>query len=342
MMTTHFFYRYKLHHLLAWLVVYALWFYLRLESFSSVSLVAMVTAIKVLDLALVTYFASFVLVPRLLYRRRYGWFISSYILLILITSLYKLYIIGSLVTTGNFSIWNNFKVRFYDNVIPHFLLASTGVAIKLIYDYIQSQKQLAQLTREKADAEVKFLRSQINPHFLFNSINSVYFLIDKHNTEARDALHRFSEILRYQLYESQDAKIPLQKEIDFLFDYINLQKLRKGTDLQLHTEFDLHANGYMIEPLLLIPFVENAFKHSGMSPGGINKILVRGALENGWFNFTVNNSIGIAVHEVMNHGGIGLQNVQRRLELLYPAKHYLKLDNDGEQFTISLKLNLKE
>ena len=110
----------------------------------------------------------------------------------------------------------NFKVRFYDNVIPHFLLVITGASFKLLIDYAKSQRRLGEMAKEKAEAELNFLKSQINPHFLFNSLNSVYFLIDKDNPDARGALHKFSDMLRYQLYECNGDKIPIGKEIGYL------------------------------------------------------------------------------------------------------------------------------
>src|SRR5205814_8669152 len=120
----------------------------------------------------------------------------------------------------------NLKARIYDNIIPHFFLVLTGAAFKLMTDYTRIQQRMVEMAKEKAEAELNFLKSQINPHFLFNSINSVYFLIDKNNVVAREALHKFSEMLRYQLYECRDDKIAVEKEISFLQDYVDLQKLR--------------------------------------------------------------------------------------------------------------------
>src|SRR5438445_12586327 len=117
------------------------------------------------------------------------------------------------------------------------------------------------MAKEKAEAELGFLKSQINPHFLFNSLNSVYFLIDKNNAGARDALHKFSDMLRYQLYEIKDEKIPIEKEISFIRDYIDIQRLRREANCSVNLEIGKEVKGFSIEPLLLVPFVENSFKH---------------------------------------------------------------------------------
>ncbi|MEJ7585936.1 MAG: histidine kinase [Ferruginibacter sp.] len=128
-------------------------------------------------------------------------------------------------------------------------------------DYGTLQQRVAEIAKEKAEAELNFLKSQINPHFLFNSLNSVYFLIDKNNPDARNALGKFSDMLRYQLYEMNGDQIPVEKEIRYLNDYVDLQKLRKDDQYVLSFKYSPEVKGFKIEPLLLVPFVENAFKH---------------------------------------------------------------------------------
>lgn len=121
--------------------------------------------------------------------------------MIVSSSILKMYIIGHVINSPaliNFT--SNLKARIYDNIIPHFFLVTAGVAIKLLVDYIRMQNRMVVLAKEKAEAELNFLQSQINPHFLFNSLNSIYFLIEKNNSVARDALHKFSAMLRYQLF----------------------------------------------------------------------------------------------------------------------------------------------
>jgi two-component system LytT family sensor kinase len=160
-----------------------------------------------------------------------------------------------------FSLSHNLKGRIYDNIIPHLLLVSTGAAFKLLADYALAQRRMGEMAKENAEAELNFLKSQINPHFVFNSLNSVYFLIDKQNTGARDALHKFSDMLRYQLYECSGDTTPIEKELGYLQDYIDLQKLRRNENCTVNFSRSGNLAGFSIAPLLLIPFVENAFKH---------------------------------------------------------------------------------
>lgn len=336
--------RYKLHHLLIWILVAAVWYYLRYTDYSTTEKAVKITLIKTIDLALLIYLANYLLIPLLLYKKHYFWFALSFIAMIALSSIYKMYLIGKVLNNPDLLNWTGSSVeikrRIYDNIIPHFFLVTAGVAFKLLLDYTRIQKRLVEVAREKAETELSFLKSQINPHFLFNSLNSVYFLIDKNNTEARGALHKFSEMLRYQLYEIKDEKIPIEKEVSYLKDYIDLQKLRVDENYQVDVKIDKNMKSFYIEPLLLIPLVENSFKHlSHFSNGKKNEIWIELSKQNGEMNFNVRNTTeGRQIHEVKADGGIGLVNVKRRLELLYPEKHNLNIrENDG-WFDVELKI----
>jgi sensor histidine kinase YesM len=315
---------------------------LRYQDYSSANLAFQVTAIKTLDLALMVYIANYLLIPQLLYKKRYLLFVLSFLLMVTVSSIMKMQIIGSI--THDYGLRNlsgNLKARIYDNIIPHYFLVIAGVSFKLLLDYSRVQKRLAEVAKEKAEAELNFLKSQINPHFLFNSLNSVYFLIDKSNQEARQALHQFSEMLRYQLYELKDQKIPVEKEAKYLKDYMELNRLRlnESYDVQLH--IDLDGKNFFIEPLLLIPFVENSFKHlSHYCDGKKNAVTVALTASGDELNFSVANTTEGRQQYEVEAGGIGLVNVKRRLELLYPYKHSLSLSNKDGWFDVQLRLKI--
>ena len=221
-----------------------------------------VTLIKVVELALMIYITNYILIPQLLYKKQYVWFVIIFIVMIFCSSVIKMNIIGRLINNPALINWSaNLKKSLYDNIIPHFFLVIAGAAVKLMLDYGKLQQRMVETAKEKAEAELNFLKSQINPHFVFNSLNSVYFLIHKDNPEAREALHKFSEMLRYQLYEVKDDKIPIEKEIHYLKDYMDLQQLRKDEKYTVQFNCAPDVKGFSIEPLLLVPFVENAFKH---------------------------------------------------------------------------------
>jgi LytS/YehU family sensor histidine kinase len=200
---------------------------------------------------------------------------------------------------------------------------------------------MAETAKEKAEAELNFLKSQINPHFVFNSLNSVYFLIDKNNKEARESLHKFSDMLRYQLYELNGDKIPIEKEVSYLKDYVDLQKLRKDDRYSVEFTSSPSVKGFSVEPLLLVPFVENAFKHISHYPDKKNFIKLSLHRENGRFNFSIENSKEPA-KSTETHGGIGLANVKRRLELLYPGKYSLNIRDENDTYKAELSLKLDD
>jgi len=335
--------KYKLYHVLFWALFFGGWYYFRYQDFSTSELALKMVLVKVIDLALLVYITNYILIPQLLYKKKFVVFAIVYFLLVAGFSILKMYVEGQLMNRPDlFNFSNNLKVRIYDNIIPHFLLVSTGAAFKIMLDYGKAQRRLGELAKEKAETELNFLKSQINPHFLFNSINSVYFLIDKSNPEARQALHKFSEMLRYQLYECNGEKIPIEKEVNYLKDYIGLQKLRKEENFFVDFKTSGAVNGFLIEPLLLIPFVENSFKHiSHFSNGKPNSVNIELSRENGYFNFKVNNTTeGKELKELGKDGGIGLVNVKRRLELLYPGNHELKVSEKDNVFEVQLKLTI--
>ncbi len=332
--------RYKLHHLLFWLLFGALWYYLRYQDYRTPGQALAVTAIKLVDLMVLVYIASYVLIPRLLYQKRYILFSVCLMVMIVASSALKMYVIGSILHNPALYQWTSqVKARIYDNVIPHIFLVIAGMAAKLLSDYNAMQKRLLEIAREKAETELSFLKAQINPHFLFNSLNSVYFLIDKKNTEARQALHTFSGMLRHQLYGVKEEKIAIEKEIRYLQDYVDLQQLR-NENCRVEMDISPSVNGVFIEPFLLLPFVENSFKHlSHFATGRPNEIAISLKRQNGEMAFAVRNTHEEKA-EAAGEGGIGLVNVKRRLELLYPQKHSLQITGADGWFLVQLTLKL--
>ena len=327
----------KWYHLLFWLVVGAVWLYLRYQDYDNILQATLITAVKVADLALVIYVVNLVLVPSLLYRKRYVLFTVLFVSLVAICSFIKLLLVNEVLQKSLAAI--NVKQAIYNNFVTQFFLVLGSIALKSAFDYIRLQKRLAEVAKEKAEAELNFLKAQINPHFLFNSLNAVYFLIDKKNVQAREALHKFSEMLRYQLYECGDKRIPIEKEIDFLKDYVDLQQLRVDENTSIEFACDENVREFSIEPLLLISFVENSFKHLSHYGDRQNEVQIRLGRQNGSMQFSVYNTTEPKT-EVVKSGGIGLVNVQKRLALLYPNKHHLHVAEKDGWFGVELNLSI--
>lgn len=332
--------KYKLHHVFFWLLVFGVWFFLRVDDYSSERKAFAVTFIKVAELALMIYITNYVLIPRLLYKKQYVWFAVIFIAMVFCSSVIKMNILGRLINNLELINWSaNLKKSLYNNIIPHFFLVIAGAAVQLMFDYGKLQQRMVETAKEKAEAELNFLKSQINPHFIFNSLNSIYFLINKENVEARGALHKFSEMLRYQLYEVNDDTIPIEKEILYLNDYMDLQQLRKDEKYSVQFNCAPDVKGFSIESLLLVPFVENAFKHISHYNNKPNFVKVDMFRANKIFIFSVTNSKE-ELQTTEQKTGIGLNNVKRRLELLYSGKHELKITASENTFTVQLNLHL--
>ncbi|HYD21300.1 MAG TPA: histidine kinase, partial [Flavipsychrobacter sp.] len=216
-----------------------------------------------------------------------------------------------------------------------------GVAIRAFIFWVQSMEQLHVIQQEKLKTELAFLRSQMNPHFLFNTINLVFGSIEKTNSTARDIMVRFSELLRYQLYECDVAEIPLEKEINYLRNYIELQKKRKADELTCTLKLPEKINGYSVSPLLMAPLVENAFKYVGPNSDKDHYVYIELKQDSGGLLFTcVNTRSSLIYKDVMGAHGLGLQNLRRRLELLYPNKHKLQIKESDKMFDVQLSLSL--
>jgi LytS/YehU family sensor histidine kinase len=323
------------------MLVFALWYYLRYQDYATEQIAFQITLVKVIDLAVIIYITNYLLIPQLLYKKRYIGFVATFLLIIVASGFVKMFLMAQIMQQpGLVGPVADMKTRLYENVISDFFLVAAGAAFKLMFDYSKMQQRLAEVGKEKAVAELNFLKSQINPHFLFNSLNSVYFLIDRNNAEARGALHKFSEMLRYQLYEMNGDKIPVEKEISYLKDYIDLQKLRTDENYSVSLNSSPEVKGFSIEPLLLIPFVENAFKHISHFKDEINFIKLDLSRNNGEFHFAIENSKETVQKAKNIPGGIGLNNVKRRLELLYADKHKLEIDNGNNLFKVDLKIKI--
>lgn len=240
-----------------------------------------------------------------------------------------------------------FLYFFQINTLPSSAAAMTlGMSVRLAKNWIQAKKHQQLLEKEKLETELQFLKSQFNPHFLFNSINSIFVLIHKNPDMASEALVKFSDLLRYQLYECNEAQILLKQEISYIENFIELEKLRQEHNLKTNIAIDERCSGDLfVAPFILMPFIENAFKHVSKRKDEANWIDMHLNLDEQQLHFEIKNSTSANYHpstELMPYKGIGLNNVQRRLNLLYPDKHILMITKSDDVFSVQLQLELQE
>ena len=282
------------------------------------------------------YLNALVMIPRLVYKKKY-WSFGLVLILIfgwLITQTWILFRL--FMNPAAYNIRIHLVFTFF---IFLFILASS-TAYQMIRDRIRAEQLAKEKENENLKTELSLLRSQVSPHFMFNVLNNMVALARKKSDELESSLIKLSSLMRYMLYEADEEKVPLDKEIEYLQSYIDLQKQRFGQKLNLKVAFKHIDNNYEIEPMLLIPFVENAFKHG---TGWIQdpEIDIELTGRQNMLQFMVRNKFNNHFQEVKDKtSGIGLANVKRRLNLLYGENHTLLIEKNHDWFTASLRLNL--
>ena len=328
------------YHAAFWIVfitVFTLFFGIKygyLESFKDVTR-------ESLSYAVVVYVNILFLIPRFLLKRKYREYVLGLLLALVVMAP-----IHSAVEYYNFYNVEELKgqvrverLAFFSLINISLVLALT-TGLKLGMEWFGQQQRNQELEKERLQSELKFLKSQINPHFLFNTLNNLYALALQKSDKAPEMILKLAEMMRYLLYESNEKMVPLANEIRCMQNYIELERIRQDERTKINLEINCAENGKMIAPLLFIPFLENSFKH------GVNS-----NIEAGWINIKLDEKAGELVFEIENNkpakpvkrgneNGIGLQNVKRRLELIYPQKHELTIC-DAASYKTNLKISLQ-
>lgn len=227
---------------------------------------------------------------------------------------------------------------FISHVTSTLLLSGFAIGLGVTDRLKENEKKQKELEKEKLNSELAFLKNQVSPHFFFNTLNNIYSLIGIDGPTAQDSVLKLSKLMRYLLYESEHGQTLMSHEIDFMCNYIDLMKLRLNQKVELKTEFPKEFTDFSIPPLLFIPFIENAFKH-GISHRDPSFIRIKIDIGQDQIEFTCENSIGNSARPGdMQHSGIGLENVRKRLALLYPQKHELNIVSSERVFKVNLKV----
>lgn len=276
--------------------------------------------------------------PRLLRQRRLG----TYLVIVLLVSIAFALLQGFMKNWLLYPDHKGVPFHIFRGLANVFFAAALGVGYALVRHTLQQDKARQDEQQERLRSELSFLRSQISPHFIFNILNSIVFLIRSKSPQAEPVTLQLSALMRYLLYESGTAQIPLEKELGYLKNYVELQKIRFEEDVDIQLRVEGTPGGQIIEPMLMIPFVENAFKHGvGMVNHPLIDIYLK--IEDNNLYFSVKNKITPEPpDEKDENSGIGLHNVRRRLELLYPGAHVLNIEEAGGWFEAQLQLSLQD
>ncbi|MFK8162541.1 MAG: sensor histidine kinase [Lewinella sp.] len=234
--------------------------------------------------------------------------------------------------------------NLYTYFLSMFLVAGLSTVGKIMVDWIVSNRKKEKVENESMQSELRFLKSQINPHFLFNTLNSLYALTLKKDDKAPDIVIKLSEMMRYMLYECNEPRVPLRKEINYLQNYLDLERLRQRKGINIELKVNGNVADQMIAPLMLIPFLENSFKHGVNANIKDGFVIATLNIEPRSVHFILENSKGSVmptqVHGNRPSGGIGLVNVRRRLDLLYKDKFELNIRESPSTYAVHLDLNL--
>lgn len=345
----------KLYHIPFWLVYHYLWWVVAMGNpwKAAHSILFSPYAVKfvfyVVLQAVAVYFNLYYLIPKYLEKGRFKSYIGYLGITLLATALVIVsgYYVSALLAHQSvetlFGRGTNCFFYFFGEAMPSTLASTTlAMSIKLTKNWIRTERRKQLLEKEKLETELRFLKYQFNPHFLFNSINSIFFLIHKNPDAASSSLARFSELLRHHLYECNDELVPLDKEIAYLRNFIALEKLRQNRGVSVTTDIPEELPGEAgIAPFILMTFVENAFKHVSKDNDRENRIEILLHIKANILEFEVSNTTSpLATRQALHYGGIGLKNVQRRLNLIYSEHHQLDIRNSDDLFRVRLRIAL--
>ena len=288
------------------------------------------------------YFNAFFAIPRFLYRHKYVSYGLLFVLAVFTTAALRVplalfmnanvFLVGKAQPTGSALLTASF--------VNIFIWSALIVSIKIVLDRIRFQQYIEDIEKEKSKAELGLLNAQLNPHFLFNSIHSIYGHISRDNHTARNMLLTFSDMLRYQLYDCNSETVDIDRELDYIRNYVVLQRARKEEDLIVNYKVDQNVKGIQLAPLLFICFVENAFKYVGTTNEGQNRVDISFNREENALVFRCINTKDPIPASSLDHAGIGIDNTKRRLALHYPKRHVLNIHESKEHFFVNLKIEL--
>ncbi len=289
---------------------------------------------------IMVYSLLYFLVPRYLLQRKFLAFFAGLFIVLAICMLYTILAQLSLADSKTFRGMTLSEGR---NVLPFLHVGGIAVSIRLLIYWYQQKQQTLEAEKQKTDAELQLLKAQLHPHFLFNTLNNLYAHSLEASPRCPEIVMKLSELLRFMIYESNTPKMPLTKEIHVLQSYMTLEEMRYGDRIDISVNVDGDIEKHQIAPFLLLPFLENAFKHGTSKQLDQCWVSLNISVENSQMHFKLINSIEPQTDDdTTKLGGLGLQNVQKRLELLYKDKHSLETKRLEEVFIVDLKITLEK
>lgn len=330
-------------HILVWIGVFSMPYLVAFFTSSERMPFDAGTFIPPLQVVFIFYINYLWLINKFLFRKRVWLFLGINLLITTAITFIFLYIRYTLILPANFPVRPQFSNRpmpFFPVImssVSQFLVVGLSVAIKMTNKWYEARQRVQELEKANAEAELQQLKSQLNPHFLFNSLNNIYALISLDTEKAQVSLHSLCDMLRYQLYEANHETITLEKEIEFVRSYCELMRLRLPKHVMLNLDLPDDTGRINIALLLFVSIVENAFKH-GVSQSEPSYISIKISKEKKSVVCTVRNSFYPKKDSDRSGSGIGLDNLRRRLKLLYPDSYGFRTEKIGSEFIAQLTI----
>lgn len=288
--------------------------------------------------ALAAMLINYALLPKFLYKKKY----VSFIVFLLLIIAAVIYVEEEVLEAIYFPTTRAGKFPgVFFNLVAAMPTITILTGFKFGWDALHQQRKLEQLALAAKESELQYLKSQINPHFLFNNLNNLYAHALEHSSKTPDIILELSGVLRYMLYECREEYVSIQKEVEQLQNFIQLSALQIEERGEIHVEVGTVASNYQIAPLILIVFIENAVKHSASSMHDDIDISIKLYMEEDELIFECENSFSDDSNADDLAHGIGLSNVEKRLELLYPDKHQLQVTKSEDRYKVNLRLTLR-
>jgi two-component system, LytTR family, sensor histidine kinase AlgZ len=313
----------------------------RMETFDWNKGVAMIGVQFSLTL-IIAYINYFFLLPRFLARKNWwiyvGEFLIPFSVIIATRIVLQRFIIDGYTHQDRYFYSSSFIVQTV--VVTLFIAIFIGF-LRFVSDWFEFEATKKEVENEKLTAELNFLRAQVNPHFLFNTLNNLYYLAYSKSPNTTEVIAKLSQVMRYMIHDSNHGRVPLSKEIEYMENYIALERLRLNDQTTITFKVQGNVAKAEIAPLILITFLENAFKHGVTHTSAASWINILMEVEDQELTYVVENSkVNGTVGEMTDKSGIGLTNVKRRLALLYPATHTLTVEDHPDRYYIELKIKL--
>ncbi|HBE39767.1 MAG TPA: sensor histidine kinase [Bacteroidales bacterium] len=289
---------------------------------------------------LIVYSLLYVLIPRYLLKKR---FLPFFIGLFIVWAICALYTSRAELALVDSQVFRGMTLSTGKNVLPFLHVSGIAVSIKLLLYWYQQREQTLEAEKQRTAAELQLLKAQLHPHFLFNTLNNLYSHTLEYSPESPKIVMKLSELLRFMIYESNTPKIPLEKEISLIQNYITLEKLRYGDRLDMSVMISGDVGKYQIAPFMLLPFMENAFKHGTSKQLDQCWISLNLTMDGPVMYFKLVNSIELGDAEQQTKtGGLGLANAKKRLELLYKDKYVFEPKRLEDVFVVDLRVTLEK